>query len=259
MRIAVKVGTSTLAHSTGHLNIRHVEDLCKVLSDLKNAGNEIILVSSGAIGMGVGKLSLGSRPDDMPTKQAAAAVGQCELMYTYDKLFSEYNHTVAQLLITSPDISESPRTERGENFRNTVLRLLQLGALPIINENDTVATEEISVGDNDTLSALVARSCDAELLVLLSDIDGLYTCDPRTDESAQLIDVVPEITPEIIACAGGKGSELGTGGMATKLHAAQICTESGIDMIIANGSTPSILYDIVEGKSIGTKFIGRKK
>ena len=148
MRIAVKVGTSTLAHSTGHLNIRHVEDLCKVLSDLKNAGNEIILVSSGAIGMGVGKLSLGSRPDDMPTKQAAAAVGQCELMYTYDKLFSEYNHTVAQLLITSPDISESPRTERGENFRNTVLRLLQLGALPIINENDTVATEEISVGDN---------------------------------------------------------------------------------------------------------------
>ena len=259
MRIAVKVGTSTLAHSTGHLNIRHVEDLCKVLSDLKNAGNEIILVSSGAIGMGVGKLSLGSRPDDMPTKQAAAAVGQCELMYTYDKLFSEYNHTVAQLLITSPDISESPRTQRGENFRNTVLRLLQLGALPIINENDTVATEEISVGDNDTLSALVARSCDAELLVLLSDIDGLYTCDPRTDESAQLIDVVPEITPEIIACAGGKGSELGTGGMATKLHAAQICTESGIDMIIANGSTPSILYDIVEGKSIGTKFIGRKK
>ena len=140
-----------------------------------------------------------------------------------------------------------------------MLRLLQLGALPIINENDTVATEEISVGDNDTLSALVARSCDAELLVLLSDIDGLYTCDPRTDESAQLIDVVPEITPEIIACAGGKGSELGTGGMATKLHAAQICTESGIDMIIANGSTPSILYDIVEGKSIGTKFIGRKK
>ena len=259
MRIAVKVGTSTLAHSTGHLNIRHVEDLCKVLSDLKNAGNEIILVSSGAIGMGVGKLSLGSRPDDMPTKQAAAAVGQCELMYTYDKLFSEYNHTVAQLLITSPDISESPRTERGENFRNTVLRLLQLGSLTIINENDTVATEEISVGDNDTLSALVARSCDAELLVLLSDIDGLYTCDPRTDESAQLIDVVPEITPEIIACAGGKGSELGTGGMATKLHAAQICTESGIDMIIANGSTPSILYDIVEGKSIGTKFIGRKK
>lgn len=260
MRIAVKVGTSTLAHSTGHLNIRHVEDLCKVLSDLKNAGNEIILVSSGAIGMGVGKLSLGKRPEDMPTKQAAAAVGQCELMYTYDKLFSKYNHTVAQLLITSPDIAQSEqRNERGENFRNTVLRLLELGALPVINENDTVATEEISVGDNDTLSALVARSCNADLLVLLSDIDGLYTCDPKADENAQLIDVVTEITPEIIACAGGKGSELGTGGMATKLHAAQICTESGIDMIIANGATPDILYDIVDGKSVGTKFIGRKK
>lgn len=258
MRIAVKVGTSTLAHSTGHLNIRHVEDLCKVLSDLKNAGNEIILVSSGAIGMGMGKLSLSKRPDDMPTKQAAAAVGQCELMYTYDKLFSEYNHTVAQLLITSPDIAENERSERGENFRNTVLRLLELGALPVINENDTVATEEISVGDNDTLSALVARSCDAELLVLLSDIDGLYTSDPRTNKSAKLIETVPEITPEIISCAGGKGSQLGTGGMATKLKAAQICTQSGIDMIIANGSTPSILYDIMEGKSVGTKFLGKK-
>ena len=253
MRIAVKVGTSTLAHSTGHLNIRHVEDLCKVLSDLKNAGNEVILVSSGAIGMGMGKLSLSKRPDDMPTKQAAAAVGQCELMYTYDKLFSEYNHTVAQLLITSPDILDS---ERGENFKNTMLRLLELGALPIINENDTVATEEISVGDNDTLSALVAKSCEAELLVLLSDIDGLYTEDPHTDKNAKLIEVVNEITPEIIAMAGGKGSSLGTGGMATKLKAAQICTENGIDMIIANGSTPAILYDIIEGKSVGTKFKG---
>ncbi len=256
MRIAVKVGTSTLAHSTGHLNIRHVEDLCKVLSDLKNAGNEVILISSGAIGMGMGKLSLPKRPDDMPTKQAAAAVGQCELMYTYDKLFSEYNHTVAQLLITSPDIAEGERTQRGENFRNTVSRLLELGALPIINENDTVATEEISVGDNDTLSALVARSCDADLLILLSDIDGLYTADPHTDKNAKLIEVVDEITPEIISMAGGKGSSLGTGGMATKLKAAQICTKSGIDMIIANGSAPAILYDITEGKSVGTKFKG---
>ena len=258
MRIAVKVGTSTLAHSTGNLNIRHVEELCKVLSDLKNAGNEIILVSSGAIGMGVGKLSLGKRPEDMPTKQAAAAVGQCELMYTYDKLFSEYNHTVAQILVTSPDISEGAMNERGKNFRNTVIRLLELGALPVINENDTVATEEISVGDNDTLSALVARSCDADLLVLLTDIDGLYTSDPRTNPDAKLIDVVEEITPEIIACAGGKGSDLGTGGMATKLRAAQICTEDGIDMIIANGSSPCVLYDIVAGESVGTKFIGRK-
>ncbi len=258
MRIAVKVGTSTLAHSTGNLNIRHVEELCKVLSDLKNAGNEIILISSGAIGMGVGKLSLGKRPEDMPTKQAAAAVGQCELMYTYDKLFSEYNHTVAQILVTSPDIEGGEKSERGKNFRNTLLRLLELSVLPVINENDTVATEEISVGDNDTLSALVARSCDADLLVLLTDIDGLYTSDPRTNSDAKLIDVVPEITPEIIACAGGKGSALGTGGMATKLHAAQICTESGIDMIIANGDSPSVLYSIVAGESVGTKFIGRK-
>ena len=255
MRIAVKVGTSTLAHSTGHLNIRHVEELCKVLSDLKNAGNEIILVSSGAIGMGVGKLSLGTRPSDMPTKQAAAAVGQCELMYTYDKLFSEYNHTVAQLLVTAPDIED---TCRGENFHNTVQRLIELGALPVINENDTVATEEISVGDNDTLSALVAQSCNADLLVLLSDIDGLYAADPHTDKNAVLIEEVREITPVILALAGGKGSDLGTGGMATKLHAAQICIKSKIDMIIANGSSPAILYDILDGKNVGTKFIGRK-
>ncbi len=253
MRIAVKVGTSTLAHSTGHLNIRHVEELCKVLSDLKNAGNEIILISSGAIGMGVGKLSLGTRPSDMPTKQAAAAVGQCELMYTYDKLFSEYNHTVAQLLVTAPDIED---TCRGENFRNTVQRLIELGALPVINENDTVATEEISVGDNDTLSALVAQSCKADLLVLLSDIDGLYTADPHKDKNATLISEVKEITPEILSLAGGKGSDLGTGGMATKLHAAQICTKSGIDMIIANGASPAILYDILDGKNVGTKFLG---
>jgi len=255
MRIAIKVGTSTLAHSTGHLNIRHVEDLCKVLSDLKNAGNEIILVSSGAIGMGMGKLSLSTRPDDMPTKQAAAAVGQCELMYTYDKLFSEYNHTVAQLLVTSPDIEDSVR---GGNFKNTMLRLLELGALPVINENDTVATEEISVGDNDTLSALVAKSCEADLLVLLSDIDGLYTADPHKDKDAKLIDIVSEITPDIIAVAGGKGSSLGTGGMATKIKAAQICCENGIDMIITNGANPYVLYDIVDGKSIGTKFVGKR-
>ncbi len=256
MRIVVKVGTSTLAHQTGCLNIRHVEELCKVLSDLKNAGFEVILVSSGAIGMGVGKLSLGSRPTDMQTKQAAAAVGQCELMYTYDKLFSEYNHTVAQLLITAPDM-ENP--ERHTNFNNTVNRLLSLGVLPVINENDTVATEEISVGDNDTLSAIVACSCKADLLILLSDIDGLYTADPHTNPNAELIDEVKEITPQIIALAGGKGSDLGTGGMATKIRAAQICTEQGTDMIIANGSNPSLLYDILDGKKVGTKFIGKGK
>lgn len=255
MRIVVKVGTSTLAHSTGNINIRHVEELCKVLSDLKNAGHEIILVSSGAIGMGVGKLSLKEKPQDMPTKQAAAAVGQCELMYTYDKLFSEYNHTVAQILLTGLDLEDS---ERYHNIQNTMNRLLELDVLPVINENDTVSTQEIAVGDNDTLGAIVAVSMKADLLVLLSDIDGLYTKDPHKDETAELISLVTEITPEIEALGGGKGSSLGTGGMVTKLNAAKLCMEKGTDMIIANGSNPSVLYDIVDGEKIGTRFKSKK-
>ena len=254
MRIVIKVGTSTLAHSTGNINIRHVEELCKVMSDLKNAGHEIILVSSGAIGMGVGKLSLKEKPQDMPTKQAAAAVGQCELMYTYDKLFSEYNHTVAQILLTGLDLED---TERYHNIQNTMNRLLELNVLPIINENDTVSTHEIAVGDNDTLGAIVAVSMKADLLVLLSDIDGLYTADPHKDENAELISVVDEITPEIEALGGGKGSSLGTGGMVTKLNAAKLCMSKGTDMVIANGSNPSVLYDIVDGEKIGTKFIAK--
>ncbi|HWQ59334.1 MAG TPA: glutamate 5-kinase, partial [Clostridia bacterium] len=222
MKIVIKIGTSTLAHATGLLNIRHVELLVKVLSDLKNAGHELILVSSGAIGMGVGKLMLPGRPGDMPTKQAAAAVGQCELMYTYDRLFAQYNHTVAQVLLTGEDIhSESRR----ENVKNTLSRLLELKALPIINENDAVATDEIGVentiGENDTLSAIVARLMCADILVLLSDIDGLYTADPRRDPAARLIPLVNGITPEIEALAGGSGSGLGSGGMATKLKAAK--------------------------------------
>ena len=255
MRIVVKVGTSTLAHSTGRMNIRHVEDLVKVLSDLKNAGHEMILVSSGAIGMGVGKLNLPGKPSDMPTKQAAAAVGQCELMYTYDRLFLQYNHTVAQILLTGEDVDH---TERRENFENTMERLLELGSLPIINENDTVATAEIKVGDNDTLGAIVARCVKADLLVLLSDIEGLYTADPRKDPSAKLIPVVEEVTPEIEALAGGVGSVLATGGMATKLRAAKMVAEVGCDMIITNGEHPEVLYDIAEGKAVGTRFIGKK-
>ena len=255
MRIVVKVGTSTLAHSTGRMNIRHVEDLVKVLSDLKNAGHEMILVSSGAIGMGVGKLNLPGKPSDMPTKQAAAAVGQCELMYTYDRLFLQYNHTVAQILLTGEDVEHS---ERRENFENTMERLLELGSLPIINENDTVATAEIKVGDNDTLGAIVARCVKADLLVLRSDIDGLYTADPRKDPSAKLIPVVEEVTPEIEALAGGVGSGLATGGMATKLRAAKMVAEVGCDMIITNGEHPEVLYDIAEGKAVGTRFIGKK-
>ncbi|MBQ5841261.1 MAG: glutamate 5-kinase, partial [Clostridia bacterium] len=191
MRIVIKVGTSTLAHPTGLLNIRRVEQLCRVMSDLKNAGHELVLVSSGAIGMGVGKLSLSGRPADIPTKQAAAAVGQCELMYTYDKLFTEYNHTVAQILLTGSDLRHE---DRRENFHNTLYRLLELGALPIVNENDTVATEEIVIGDNDTLGAIVAVNASADLLILLSDIDGLYTADPHSDPHAQLLPLIEEIT-----------------------------------------------------------------
>ena len=254
MRIVVKVGTSNLAHSTGRMNIRHVEDLVKVLSDLKNAGHEIIFVSSGAIGMGVGKLNLPGKPSDMPTKQAAAAVGQCELMYTYDRLFLQYNHTVAQILLTGEDVDDEGRRQ---NFENTLERLLELGALPIINENDTVATAEIKVGDNDTLGGIVACCAKAELLVLLSDIDGLYTADPRKDPSAKLIPVVDAVTPEIEALAGGVGSGLAVGGMATKLRAAKMVTAAGCDMIIANGEHPEILYDIAEGKAVGTRFVGR--
>ena len=255
MRITVKVGTSNLTHATGRMDIRRVEALCKVLSDIKNAGHELILVSSGAIAMGVGKLNLDERPADMPTKQAAAAVGQCELMYVYDKLFSEYNHTVAQILLTGEDIHDRARHE---NFANTLERLLSLKFLPIINENDTVSTSEISVGENDTLSALVAVSVKADLLILLSDVDGLYTADPRTNEGSELIPLVREITPEMQGFAGGKGTALSTGGMATKLGAASIVMEAGIDMAIVNGANPAVLYDVLEGKPVGTRFQGRK-
>ena len=250
MRIVVKVGTSTLAYPTGHVNLRRMSQLCRVISDFKNAGYEMILVSSGAIGMGMGKLSLSRRPADIPGKQAAAAVGQCELMYTYDKEFSEYHHTVAQILITGSDV-EQP--ERFRNFKNTMEQLLSWHALPIVNENDTVATQELGIGDNDTLAAIVATSLHADLLVLLSDIDGLFTANPRLDPSAKLIPVVEELTPEILALGGDSGSALGTGGMATKLSAARICMEAGCDMIIANGTKPEILSSSLEGTPFGTR------
>lgn len=226
-----------------------------MLSDLKNAGHEIILVSSGAIGMGVGKLSLKEKPSDMATKQAAAAVGQCELMYTYDKLFSEYNHTVAQILLTGLDLEDPTRYH---NIKTTMNKLLELRVLPIINENDTVNTDEISVGDNDTLGAIVAVSMHADLLVLLSDIDGLYTADPHKNADAKLIEEIHEITPEIEALGGKSQSGLGTGGMATKLSAAKRCIARGTDVIIANGSQPSVLYNILDGEKVGTRFISKK-
>ena len=256
MRIVVKVGTSTLAHATGRLNIRHTEQLVEVLSDLKNEGHEVILVSSGAIGMGVGKLNLPGRPADMPSKQAAAAVGQCELMYTYDKQFTEYSHTVAQLLLTGEDIKSE---QRSRNVRSTLSRLLELGALPIINENDAVATDEIGVentiGENDSLSAIVAAAIGADLLVLLSDIDGLYDKDPRRHPDARLIPTVERVDDELFTLAEDSSTGLGTGGMITKLRAAAIATEAGCEMVIANGSKPEVLYDIAAGRPAGTRFL----
>lgn len=251
MRVVIKIGTSTLTHATGNLNIRRFEQMCKVISDVKNAGHEIIMVSSGAIAMGTGKLGLKERPSDISTKQAAASVGQCELMYTYDKIFSEYNHTVAQLLITGEDIKDA---ERHEHFSNTLSRLLELGAIPIINENDTVSTAEIVIGDNDTLGAEVAKSVNADLLILLSDIDGLYTADPHKDPNAKLISCVTKLDDSIYALAGGKGSAFGTGGMVTKLNAAKICMDCGCDMIITNGANTQNIYDAIAGDAIGTRF-----
>ena len=232
MRIVVKVGTSTLAHPGGLLNIRHTEDLVRVWSDIQNAGHQLIVVSSAATGLGAGKLQI-EKPGDLVTKQAAAAVGQCELMYTYDRLFGQYNHTVAQMLLTWEDFDHENRLH---NLQNTLERLLQLHAIPIINENDPVACEEYSLGDND----------------------GLYTADPHTHPDAKLIPVVEEITPEIEMLAGGAGSALGTGGMLTKVTAAKRATEAGVDMIITNGAHAEVLYDIVEGKPVGTRFVGRK-
>ncbi len=223
---------------------------------MKNSGCEVIMVSSGAIGMGVGKLNLKERPRDIAGKQAAAAVGQCELMYIYDKEFSNHNHTVAQILLTAPDLKCE---DRHKKFENTLTKLLELGVLPIINENDTIATEEIVFGDNDTLAAEVAVSIGADLLILMSDIDGLYTGDPKMDENAKLIDSVYEMSDDIMALGGGAGTELGTGGMQTKLKAAKIATSQGCDMIITNGSYPERLYSIIDGGSVGTRFYAEGK
>ena len=255
MRIVIKVGTSTLAHPTGLLNIKRVEQMCKVISDLKNAGHEIVLVSSGAIGMGLGKIGITKRPGDISTLQAAAAIGQCELMYTYDKLFSEYNHTVAQILMTGAFVAIE---DYGKNLNNTLFRLLELGVIPIVNENDTVTTDEIVIGDNDTLGAIIAERVRADLLVILSDIDGLYTANPAKDPTAERIEIIEEITEEIEALAGDAGSKLGTGGMVTKLKAARIATENGVNMVIANGKDPAILYDIIEGKGTCTRFVVKR-
>lgn len=256
-RVVVKVGTSTLTHRTGRLNIRRVEGLVKNLADLQNAGHEIILVSSGSIGLGMAKLGLMDRPKDTPTKQACAAVGQCELMYLYDKLFSEYSLNVAQLLLTKFVLLE----DRRRNVQNALEKVISLGAIPIVNENDTVAIDELEleVGENDSLAATVASIAKADLLIIMSDIDGLYDSDPRLDPDAQLIPVVNGITPEIRKLAGGAGTSLGTGGMITKLNAAEIANENGIDMIILNGKNPDNLYWLFETGKLGTTFRAKKE
>ena len=255
MKIVVKVGTSTLTHITGCVNIRRIEKLVKVLSDIKNAGNQVILVSSGAIAMGVGKLNLEKRPEDIAGKQAAAAVGQCELMYTYDKLFLQYNQTVAQILLTAEDLRD---TDGHKKFEDTMERLMQLRVLPIINENDTVSTDEIKIGDNDTLAAIVAESVRADLLVLMSDINGLYDKDPHIYDDAKLIDDVYELDENIMSLGGGAGTARGTGGMMTKLCAAKIASDAGCDMIIMHGDRPDELYNIIDGNPVGTRFHARK-
>ena len=257
MRIVVKIGTSTLAHPTGRLNIRLVEELVKVLSDIRNAGHELVLVSSGAIGMGAGKMMLKEKPSDIATKQAAAAVGQCELMYTYDKLFDEYRYMVGQILVTASDIEDE---QKKQNFQNTIFKLLECKVIPIVNENDTVAIDELEleIGENDSLSAMVANLARADLLIILSDIDGLFSSDPHTDKTAKLIPVVEKIDHHIEEIAGGAGSSLGTGGMATKINAAKIATESGIDMVIMNGKNPEMLYDLFDDIPVGTLFKANK-
>ncbi len=257
-RIVVKVGTSTLTYKGGRLNLRRVETLVKVLCNLSNSGKEVILVSSGAIGVGVGKLGLKHRPKENKYKQAVAAVGQCELMFIYDKFFGEYNHNIAQILLTKEEVDSE---HKKQNVINTIEALLDMDIIPIVNENDTVAIDELEgdkIGDNDRLSAIVAEISSADLLVLLTDIDGLYTENPRENPNAEKIDLVTEITEEIRTMAGGSGSSRGTGGMRTKLIAADIATRAGIDVCVMNGENPKRLYDLLEGQLTGTLFTAQK-
>lgn len=256
-RIVVKVGTSTLTHPSGSFNLRHIESLVKVLSDIKNSGVEIVLVTSGAIGLGMAKLGLRERPKDTPTKQACAAVGQCELMNMYDRLFGDYNVTVAQVLLTKYVISD----ERKDNVLNALDRIISSGAVPIVNENDVVAIDELEleVGENDSLAAIVSVLVGADLLIIMSDIEGLYDKNPRDHRDAKLISRVESITDEIENYAEGAGTDLGTGGMATKIRAAKIANSHGVDMLIINGSRAENLYDVMDGKIIGTLFTSENR
>ncbi|MBQ6600135.1 MAG: glutamate 5-kinase [Clostridia bacterium] len=254
-RLVVKVGTSTLTHETGKINIRRMVKLCSVLADLHNSGREVILVTSGAIGVGVGKLGLKERPKDIPGRQAAATVGQCELMFMYDKYFGENGVKTGQLLITKSDIEND---KRRVNLENTFLKLFEYEAVPIVNENDSVATEEIVYGDNDSLSAIVAKLVHADVLIILSDIDGLFDENPNENPDARLIPVVKEINDDILALCGGAGTERGTGGMVTKIHAAKIAGDEGIPTVIMNGTAPQDIYKLIDGHSVGTVFLASR-
>ncbi len=251
-RIVIKVGTSTLTHKTGNVNIRLVENLVKTIADIKNSGKEIVLVTSGAIGLGMAKLGLSARPKDTTAKQACASVGQTELMNLYERFFADYNITVAQVLLTKYVL----RDEQKGHVENALEKIIEYGVIPIVNENDVVAIDELEleVGENDSLSAMVATLVKADLLIIMSDIDGLYDSDPRSNPEAKLIECVADITPEIEAIAGGAGSSLGTGGMATKIRAGKIAMANGIDMIIMNGDKPKNLYTLFDGGKIGTLF-----
>ena len=258
-RIVVKVGTSTLTYSNGNINLSRIEKLTRVLSDLMNSGKEVVLVTSGAVGVGVNKLKLKERPKTIKEKQAAAAVGQSELMHIYSKLFGEYSHIVGQVLLTR-DVVEDDHVRK--NVVNTFETLIENKIIPIVNENDTVAIDEIEnivrFGDNDNLSAIVAGLVSADLLIILSDIDGFYDSNPKENPNAKLIKQIDEITEEIEACAGGAGSSLGTGGMATKIAAARKATDAGVNMVLANGEEPSIISDILSGEEVGTLFTAKK-
>ena len=253
-RIVIKVGTSSLTHDTGKTDLKRIEKLVRVLSDLLNMGNEIILVSSGAIGVGVGKLGLAEKPSTTREKQALAAIGQASLMSIYEKFFSEYGYNTGQVLLTKFVLDDEVRYESAKNAFNT---MIDYGVIPIVNENDVISTYEIEFGDNDTLSAYVANLVEADLLVIMSDIDGFYNGNP-TLETSEIIPVIEEITDEIRNCAGGEGTRRGTGGMITKLNAAELVCNNGIDMIITNGNKPDNLYKIIEGQSVGTLFKGKK-
>lgn len=256
--LTVKVGTSTLTHKNGTLNIERLKILARVLSDIKNSGVNVVLVTSGAVGVGMTKLGLKHRPKSVPEKQAAAAVGQSSLMSIYEKLFSQFSHLVAQVLLTR-DVIEND--QRKQNVINTIQTLFGFGVIPIVNENDTVSVEEIELefGDNDNLSAIVACISNSELLVILSDVDGLYETNPQIKKDAKLIRVVENIDENIKAKAGGVVSEFGTGGMYTKILAAEIVTNKGIPMIIANGENPNIIFDILHNKQVGTLFLPNGK